>query len=168
AWNAALAVRALEVALVDRIGLEDVRTGLAEVVERSGLRGRAEPWSRDSRVVLDVAHNPAGWAAALEAVDVPGGGRLWVVAGLMADKDVDGLAELFASRAHRVLAVGLEGDRSCPAKTIEAAFARHGLEVEVAASVELALRTFRREAAERDRVLVTGSHQTVAGALRMT
>ena len=164
AWNAALAVRALEVAS-DRVGLEAVRAGVAEVATRSGLRGRAQSWPRDPRVVLDVAHNPAGWRAALEAVEVPPGGRLWTLVGVMADKDVGGLVESLAPRADRVLVVGLAGDRARPAPSLVAAFDGTGLEVEPVPSVADALEAFLSRARPNDRMLVTGSHQTVADAL---
>ncbi len=165
AWNAALAVRAVEVALGDRLAKQDVEFGIEGAAHSPSFGGRSQSWSVDPRVILDVAHNPDGWRAALEAVRVPEGGQLWVLAGLMADKDVDALAEVVAPRAARVLVVGLEGDRACPANAIVEAFARHGLEVGVAPSVELGVRAFRSRAGERDRLLVTGSHQMVAAVL---
>ena len=171
AWNAALAVRAVEVALTAGVrsappSVEAVRAGLAEVAARSGLRGRGGAWDADPRVVLDVAHNADGWRAALGAVAVPEGGRLWVLAGVLADKDAAALGALLTRYyAHRVLAVGLEGDRALSADALAQALRAGGAEAEPAASVADALAAFRGGAGPDDRLLVTGSHQTVAAVL---
>lgn len=169
ASNAALAVRAAEVALPRaRLGsasAEAVRAGLRDVVSLSGLRGRGERWGADPRVVLDVAHNPDGWRAALDAVSVPEGGRLWALVGVMADKDADALARALADRAARVLVVGPPGDRALPAPDLARLLQERGVvAVEVAEAVE-GIRAFRAEAGPDDRLVVTGSHLVVAGVL---
>ena len=164
-WNAALAVRAVEVCF-GRLGWalppDAVRVGLAEVGARAGLQGRGEPWAGDPRVVLDVAHNADGWRAALDAL---GGGPLWVLVGVLADKDAGALADALHGRADRVLVVGLDGDRALPAAALADALRQRGAAVEVVGGVEDGLGTFRAEAEPGDRLLVTGSHQTVAGVL---
>ena len=166
AWNAALAVRAVEVALTPPPSVEAVRAGLAEVGARSGLRGRGEPWDADPRVVLDVAHNADGWRAALNAVAVPEGRRLWVLAGVLADKEAAALGALLTRYyAHRVLAVGLEGDRALSADALAQALRAGGAEAEPVRDVAAALAAFRGGAGADDRLLVTGSHQTVAAVL---
>ena len=165
-WNAALAVRAVEVALAAPPSAEAVRAGLADVARRSGLVGRGGAWDRERGVVLDVAHNADGWRAALDAVAVPEGGRLWVLAGVLADKDAGALGALLACRpAHRVLAVGLEGARALSAEALARALRAGGAEAEPVASVAAALAAFRAGAGPADRLLVTGSHQTVAAVL---
>ncbi|OZC01853.1 bifunctional folylpolyglutamate synthase/dihydrofolate synthase [Rubricoccus marinus] len=162
AWNAALALRAAEIALGGPAPL----SGLRDVVALTGLRGRAEVWSEDPRVVLDVAHNPDGWRAALDAVPGAPGAHLWVLAGVMADKDVEGLGDLLAARGARVLALGLEGERALGAEPLAERLRACGAEVETAASVEDALDRFRREGSGADRLLVTGSHVTVSDVLK--
>ena len=168
AWNAALAVRAVEVALATPPALDAVRAGLAEVARRSGVRGRGEAWLEDPRVHLDVAHNADGWRSALDAVDVPAGGRLWVLAGVLADKDAAALGALLAARPALgpVLAVGLEGDRALSADALARALRAGGAAAEPVASVADGLAPFRGGTGRDDRLLVTGSHQTVAAALR--
>ncbi len=166
AWNAALAARAAEVA-AERLGWgalapEAVRRGLAEVADRAGLRGRGQAWGADARVTLDVAHNADGWRAALGALAVPPGGTLWALVGVLADKDADALADALARRGARVLALGLEGARALPAAALAARFRQRGVEVREVESARRALDAFRDAAGPHDRLLVTGSHQTVA------
>ena len=171
-WNAALAVRAIEVASARRgwaaPPAEAVRAGLAEVAARMGLRGRSQPWSGDGRVILDVAHNADGWRATLDALVVPQGGTLWALVGVLADKDAGALADALAGRAHRVLAVTLAGERALPAGALVAACASRGVRAEPVADAGTALAAFAAEAGPGDRLLVTGSHQTVAAVVGRT
>ena len=172
AWNAALAVRAVEVA-VGRSGgpaptPEVVRAGLAEVVTRSGLRGRGESLPEDSRVTLDVAHNADGWRAALDGLPVPEGGRLWALVGVMADKDAGALADALASHDTRALVMPLDGDRALPAEILAETLQARGVPALVVADAQAALEAFTEAAAPADRLLVTGSHLTVAAVLART
>ena len=171
AWNAALAVRAVEVALA-RLGRSlpeaAVRAGLAEVAARSGLRGRGEALPDDPRVSLDVAHNADGWRAALAAVAVPPGGRLWALVGLMADKDAAALARALAEAGARALVLGLDGPRALPAEALAESLRLGGVPAEVAPDATAALAAFDRAAGPADRLLVTGSHQTVAAVIGRT
>lgn len=163
AWNAALAVRAAEIAAPD-LAPEAVEAGLAGVVRLAGLRGRGETHPSDSRVVLDVAHNADGWDAALAAVRVPPGGRLHAVVGVMADKDADALAARLAASGARVWPVALPGPRALPAEALAAVLA--AADAAPPMSVEDALARARAEAGDADRILVTGSFVTVGEALQ--
>ena len=172
ASNAALAVRAVEVAF-ERTGRrapsdEAVRTGLADVVVRSGLRGRGEALAEDARVVLDVAHNADGWRAALGGIDVPAGGRLWALVGVMADKDAGALADALAARGAHVLVLDLEGDRARPPADLAHALHQRGAPAVVVEDAAAALAAFETSASPDDRLIVTGSHLTVAATLART
>ena len=210
AWNAALAVRAVEVAFerwtappasrpvtgsqadtlsssrvrgtvgspaersdgrsdrgsgVRGLSPQAARAGLAEVAQRTGLRGRAERWRPDPRVTLDVAHNADGWRAALAAL-APGG-QLWAVVGVMADKDAGALADALAEHAARAVAVDLGTGRALAPDALADRLRQRGVPAETG-DVLAALAAFRAEAGARDRLLVTGSHQTVAAFLART
>ena len=169
AQNAALAVRAAEVALAEvarrPLAPEAARRGLRDVAPLAGLRGRAEAWAGDPRIVLDVAHNADGWRAALRAVEVASGGRLWVLVGAMADKDVSALGPLLAARDALVMTVGLGGERAFEAEPLAARLREGGARAEPVADVAAALARFGHESARGDRLLITGSHLTVAAAL---
>lgn len=169
AWNAALAVRAVETALpaagFEPPDMEAVRAGLCDVVRQSGLRGRGERLAADPRVVLDVAHNADGWGAALDNLAVPPGGTLTVLIGVVADKDVMALGSLLAARGARAWTVGLGGERGRSAEALAATLAASGVEVSVTPGVAEGIKAFRDSTGPNDRLLVTGSHQTVAAAL---
>ena len=161
--NAALAVRAVE-AVLSAPPREAVVQGLREVAARTGLRGRGERWSADPRIVLDVAHNADGWEAAVGAVELGEGGRLFGLVGAMRDKDVGALAAALGSAAH-VWCVPLDGDRAMPADELALALGAARVPAEAVADAAAALDRFREAAGPADRLLVTGSHLTVAAAM---
>jgi dihydrofolate synthase/folylpolyglutamate synthase len=165
-WNAALAVRLAEIA-EPTVTAEAVRAGLAGVVRLAGLRGRGEVFAGDRRIVVDVAHNADGWRATLSTLgSAPG--RLYALVGVMADKDASALgAALVAARAV-ALPVDLPSPRALGAPALEAALTKAGVQVAAAGrSIRDALDWFRRTARPTDQLLVTGSHITVAEALRV-
>ncbi len=102
--NAALAVTAAET-LRQRgwtIRDEDIREGLRAV----RWPGRFEVLRRDPIFILDGSHNPHGMAATAESLRTHFGDRkLWFVMGVMADKDVSGIADLLAPLAAGFAAV---------------------------------------------------------------
>ena len=167
AWNAALAVRAAELAIPD-LTEDAVRTGLREVARLSGLRGRGEVWAEDPRVALDVAHNADGWAAALSRMTLPDSGRPYVLVGLMADKDTDALARQLEASGATAIPVGLAGDRALPVDALVQTLEACGVPLMPLQdpTVPNGLVAFQEIASSRDRLLVTGSHLTVAEVLR--
>ena len=166
AWNAALTVRACEIA-VPGLTAEAVRTGLAEVATRSGLRGRGDALAegRLPGVLLDVAHNDDGWRAAIAAARPDPPGRLFALVGVMADKDAAALAQRLAAAHAVALPVGLDGERALSRDALAATLAAAGVPVVDVSGVAHALAWFAAHRTPADRLLVTGSHGTVAAAL---
>ena len=190
AQNAALALRAAEVAWAEAgwgpLAPEAAARGLAGVQALAGLRARGERWAGDPRIVLDVAHNAEGWAAAVayaareagsarEAGGPPEaarghargharGGRLWALVGVL-DKDPAPLGRALAAAGARVLAVGLPSERALTAGPLAQRLRAAGAEAAEVDQVGEALGRFQREAGPSDRLLVTGSHLLIAQAL---
>ncbi len=162
AWNACLAVRACEIA-VPGLTAAAAADGLTNVVRRSGLRGRGE--EAEPGIVLDVAHNDDGWRVAIAAARLTGGGRLFALVGVMADKDGAALARRLAAAGAVVLPVGLPGDRALGRDALALLLREAGAETRDVADACAAIAWFRAHRAPSDRLLVTGSHGTVAEAL---
>ncbi|CAN5531573.1 Mur ligase family protein [soil metagenome] len=165
--NAALAVRAAEIAF-DPPEFA-IREGLAHTSRLSGLRGRTEVVQTRPLIMLDVAHNPDGVQAAIAAVDDARDpdGTLTVILGLMADKDARGVADVLSRSPARIKAVELVGERSLGREKLEIVLAEAGARPSplAAPTVSEALAAWRASAEERDAVLITGSHVTVAAFL---
>ncbi len=163
AWDAALALRAWEVAAIRPLGEAAAREALA------GVRpvGRAERWTVDGvPIVFDVAHNPDAVDRLIATLSGGRDGRTLLVLGFLADKDWEGMLDRLAVLGGRGWLCGL------PDAPAERRLARPDLTrwpgVEWADTVAGALAGARREVAAgaADRILVTGSFHTVEAALR--
>jgi dihydrofolate synthase / folylpolyglutamate synthase len=162
ALNAALAACATERVLGADEGA--VRRGLTEVRKLSGLAGRCQWVTRRPAILADVAHNADGLRAALQfasRVCTPPG-RLYVLLGVMRDKDLTAMAALLASACATVLPVDLPAERALPGPELRRQLKAHAIPVRNVASVADGVRWFEREAGEEDLMLITGSHLTVA------
>jgi dihydrofolate synthase / folylpolyglutamate synthase len=159
--NAATAVAAGEALLGRALGEDPLRQALAGATSP----GRLEVVSRHPLVVLDGAHNP-------QAARVLAGGladaftwrRLHVVIGVLDRKDLEGIVEPLALRAHVAYACTNSNPHSRPADEVAAACDRAGLPATAHASVEEALDAAEAAAGPDDLILVTGSLYTVADA----
>ncbi len=141
AANAAVALATLDA--LDRAGIASVdeaavRRGLATV----RWPGRLELLTGDPQVLLDGAHNEAGVAALVAALDelraLLAPGRPTLLFGVMADKAVEGmvgrLAAAPALRNARVVTTEVSGSRALPAEALAATWRRlAGSQVDVRA-----------------------------------
>ena len=102
--NAALAVTAAE--LLAGRGWNITETSIREGLAAVRWPGRFEILRRDPIFILDGSHNPHGMTATVESLRTYfGGKKLWFVVGVMADKDVTGIADLLGPLAAGFAAV---------------------------------------------------------------
>jgi dihydrofolate synthase / folylpolyglutamate synthase len=142
-----------------------------DVVEEAfaGVRvpGRLEVVGRQPLVILDGAHNPAGAAAAAEAIAEEFGGAAGrvLVVGLLEGKDpVEMLQAVGARGARALVACPAPSPRTLPPADVAAAARAIGIESEAADSVPEALARALTIASPDDLVLVTGSLYVVGAA----
>jgi dihydrofolate synthase/folylpolyglutamate synthase len=168
--NAAVAVRGAELLLPSgRQRDRAVREGLERVAELSGLRARFERVREEPPIIVDVAHNESSLAAVLEAAAAlrSVGGRMFVVLGLMADKNLAAIARLLRGVEAGVWPVALEGDRALPVDVLRAQLEAEGVRtVEPGGNVATAIDWYEGEARTGDILLATGSHLVVSRVLR--
>lgn len=162
--NAAAVLMVME-CLRDRLPVSRgaVRRGLLDV----SLPGRFQMIPGDVEWILDVAHNPdAACALAGNLAARPVQGRTLAVLGMLADKDVEGLARSLKPHVDGWYAGGLACPRGLSGGAL-AARLRGGdaFPVSVHASVAEACRAARSDAKPGDRVVVCGSFHTVAEAM---
>ncbi|WP_017594398.1 bifunctional folylpolyglutamate synthase/dihydrofolate synthase [Nocardiopsis potens] len=95
AGNAAVAIAAVEAFAAPAEGDDALDPELVgEALAQVGSPGRLEVVRRGPTVILDAAHNPAGMAASVAAVEESFGfTRLIALVAIMADKDVEGILE---------------------------------------------------------------------------
>jgi dihydrofolate synthase/folylpolyglutamate synthase len=157
-WNAAVAVRALEVAGLQIDGREIAR-GLREVQWPGRFQRIGE------RVVVDGAHNPAAMRQLARTwSELYRGEKATVIIGILKDKDLGGICAALQPIAARVFAVPVQSLRTrnaeevaCMFREVDAALPCNAATGLVTA-IECALR-------ERERVLITGSLFLVGEAI---
>lgn len=117
-------------------------------------------------LLLDVGHNPQAaeyLARRLEAR--PAIGRRWAVFGLLADKDLPGVAQPLLHQVCAWAVTPLATSRSRPAGEVAALLRERGADVTLHASVAAALEAQCEQAAEGDEIVLYGSFFCVAEAL---
>ena len=164
--NAATALAALD-ALRERLPVPAgaVREGLVHVE----LPGRFQVLPGRPTIVLDVAHNPHAahvFAAALGTMGFHP--RTFAVFGMLADKDIEGVAAALAARIDRWYVAPLPSPRGASAARVAAALAAAGVAPDAVhehASIADAFAAARSDANETDRIAAFGSFLTVAAVL---
>jgi dihydrofolate synthase/folylpolyglutamate synthase len=164
--NAAAAIAALG-CLRERLPLPAgaIRDGLANVE----LPGRFMVLPGRPTIVLDVAHNPHAARALAACLDTMGfHPRTIAVAGMLADKDIDGVVRALRGKVDRWHVASLTGPRGAPAAMLREKLIAAGVSPEMIREhrdVSAAYAQAQAEANETDRIVVFGSFVTVAAAL---
>ena len=89
--NLRTVLTALEVLRGPGAATPAVRDAIASAASITGLRGRWERISKKPEVICDIGHNPQALSAGFAALE-SSGRPLHVVYGIMADKDLEGIA----------------------------------------------------------------------------
>jgi dihydrofolate synthase/folylpolyglutamate synthase len=141
---------------------EAVYAGCSGVRRLAGLRGRLEVIQQAPLVVADVGHNDEGLASALAYMERRTAGRLFVLLGVMRDKDVARMADRLARAGATVFPVHIDAERALPAASLGGVLQEHRVAVAGPGTVAEGLAWFQDTAVPEDALLVTGSHLVVA------
>ncbi|ABQ27436.1 bifunctional folylpolyglutamate synthase/dihydrofolate synthase [Geotalea uraniireducens] len=160
--NAASALAAAE--LLDGMGFPLDAGTLRSGIEKAHWPGRMEILGTSPRILLDGAHNPAGSKALAEALEDIPRDRLLIVAGMMGDKDVDGILGPLLPLADEMLAVAPSLARALPSEKLAEFCRSRGVTAHDAGTVAAGLSSARDIAGPDDLILVCGSLFTVGEA----
>ena len=140
-----------------------IMQGLQDVV----LPARCEFIPGKVDIVLDVAHNPDSAVHLLRVLqDRPCQGRIYIVLGMLEDKDVGGFARALQPVADRWYLGGLDVDRGLTADALQRHLQQAGITdgIQCFPSINAACRQARADAVAGDRIVICGSFFTVAEA----
>jgi dihydrofolate synthase / folylpolyglutamate synthase len=113
--------------------------------------GRLERVSERPEIILDGAHNPAGTRALVEYIrQFYSGRRIWLVYGVMRDKNVGEMASMLFPLADRLILTAPDNSRAMPPENIPAPGAAITHKVTDALAIA-------RQSAPDDVVFITGS-----------
>ncbi len=143
--------------------LEQLEMPMPEPAIRSGLAGvrwpgRLEVVAGAPLLIVDGAHNPDGIETLVREVQplLRGRGRLWLLFGVMRDKDWTAMVEAVAPLAGAVIATSVPSPRGELPERVAAAFGPLK-PTEVMVDPVTALAALRRRAQPEDVIVVTGS-----------
>ncbi len=164
--NVRLVLRAVQLLRTSGIAIpsDAVQQGLAA----ARWPGRAEVVLRRPVVILEGAHNPAGAEElARDAVRwAPDRRHRWLVLGILADKDVDGVVGTLVPLFSHVAVCRSESPRALAVDDLARRVRQHAMEPSCYDSVARAVRDVVARAGAEDVVVVTGSLTVVAEARR--
>ncbi len=145
----------------DSLTLYTVKQGLAAAALQTGLRGRWEVLGHGPLVVADTAHNAHGLQLVVQQMRDTPHDKLYIVMGVVADKDLDAILPLLPREAHYIFTEPSIA-RALPAEELAARAGACGLDGEVATPPRAALDKAREIASPQDMIFVGGSNFTVA------
>lgn len=144
-----------------RIPTEAVQQGLLKVTENTGLRGRWEILGTAPKTICDTAHNREGLRLVFKQLQAEKFQRLHVVLGMVNDKDISSLLELFPKHAQYYFCKP-NVPRGLEASKLAQIFLENGLEGLVYPSVKQALNAAKQNASQDDLIYIGGSTFVVA------
>lgn len=149
-YNAANVISAVELLKKSGISISEaqMRCGL----ENAKWKGRFELLSRDPVFIIDGSHNPEGIAAAVQSVkQCFGENKVYLLSGVMADKDYASMARELSQISCRAFTLKPDNPRALDAHAYADSFIDAGVSAEGFDSVFDAVST-AYSAAKRDRV----------------
>ena len=154
--NATLAVGAVE--WIAEAGIAVDKGAVVEGLAKTRWEGRLELLQRDPQVLVDGAHNPAGVAVLSRALKNDFAyRRLWLIFGVLSDKDYRTMARRLFPLAHAVILTRPVSSRSLPLESLMSAAADIHQNVEAIEDPGAALAAALSRAASGDLICVTGS-----------
>ncbi|WP_339865153.1 folylpolyglutamate synthase/dihydrofolate synthase family protein [uncultured Algoriphagus sp.] len=138
-----------------------VLEGLKNVTELTGLKGRWQMLSSNPTVICDTGHNEAGFREILSQLETYSFEKLWLVLGMVQDKDISKVLSMLPKSANYVFCEA-KLPRALPADQLADKAVSAGLKGEVIPGINKALAFARKNAAEDDLIFVGGSTFVVA------
>lgn len=140
--------------------IEGVRT----VASSTGLVGRWQRLSSAPLVVCDTGHNAHGLAEVVAQIEAQQYKRLFMVIGMVDDKDFYSVIPLMPRKAHYIFTQA-SVHRALPADELAAKFRHEGVDGEVVEGVSAAYRRAIELASADDMIFIGGSTFVVADLL---
>ena len=140
---------------------------LQHIISATGLKGRWETISHQPKIIIDVAHNPAGIEflkdnLANNAIT----GKTYFILGFASDKDVDAVIKHFPKEALYIFTQA-KVERAMPVASLVAKANKNGIEGISTPNLATAISKVLALAQPEDTIIITGSFFTVADALEV-
>ena len=143
----------------------EIKAGFKNVCETTGLKGRWQVVSQNPTVVCDTGHNTAGWEYLSKQLNQVECKNMYIVFGLVEDKDIDGIMALLPKRATYFFTKA-NNKRALSEHVLHMTAQQLGLAGEAYPTVAEAYREVKAQAESDDFVFIGGSSYVVAEFLK--
>lgn len=140
---------------------EALKNGLAEVSSLTGLKGRWQILGEKPLVIADTGHNEPGIREILAQLETYTYATLWLVIGMVQDKDISKILGLLPKDANYIFC-NAQIPRAMPADQLSEQAFTFGLKGQIIPNVNDALNFARKNAGSDDLIFVGGSTFVVA------
>ena len=144
-----------------RLSEQHICNGLEKVVVNTSLKGRWQTLNRNPLIICDTAHNAEGMAEVVNQLEAIAHSRLFIVLGMVKDKDHEKILSLLPPRATYFFCQA-SIPRALAAQELAQKAAHHGLAGEVVPDVNRAIAFAREKATPNDLIFIGGSTFVVA------
>ncbi len=144
-----------------KISDESLKTGLAEVTSLTGLKGRWQILAGKPLTICDTGHNEPGIIEILDQLKTYSFKKLWMVIGMVQDKDISKILALLPKDAKYIFCQA-DIPRAMAADQLAAKAGEAGLIGEIIPNVNEAYTFARKNAGQDDLIFVGGSTFVVA------
>ena len=141
-----------------------LKLGLLRVVENTSLRGRWEQISSSPMVICDTGHNPHAMRSIVKQLNKMSYNKLWMVIGMVGDKDVSAILELLPKDANYIFCEP-NIPRALSVNDLFDKAAQYSLKGQKLQNPLDALAEARKQAKQNDLIFVGGSTFVVAEIL---
>lgn len=147
------------------LSIENIKNALSEVVKLTHLRGRWEKLSGSPLTYCDVGHNEEGIMEVVKMIESIPHENLYIVLGMMKDKDHEKILQLLPKTAHYYFSAP-DIPRALPAPELKKLAESFNLKGIAYTSVNTAFVAARAEASEDDLIFIGGSTFVVAEVIQ--
>ena len=145
----------------NNLSREALLLGLAGVSEQTGLKGRWQILQTRPLIIADTGHNEAGILEVVNQLKKYPYSRLWMVVGMVQDKDISKVLDLLPSEANYLFCQP-KLPRALDAQILANKAREKGLKGQVISEVSDALEFARKNASADDLIFIGGSTFVVA------
>ena len=143
----------------------EVKEGFKSVCEITGLKGRWQVVSKDPTIMCDTGHNTAGWQYLSQQLNQVKCRNMYIVFGVVEDKDVDGIMALLPKHATYFFTKA-NNHRAVSEHVLHMMGQQLGLTGDTYPSVVEAYQAAKSKAKTDDFVFIGGSSYVVADFLK--
>jgi dihydrofolate synthase / folylpolyglutamate synthase len=144
-----------------KIDFQNIKNGLSQIVSTTGLKGRWQVIYNQPLTICDTGHNEDGILWVLKQIARQKFDKLWIVLGLVKDKEVGKILGLLPKNAYYFFTAA-KIPRALAAHELHDMSQEYGLVGEIETDVNQAIEKARRKASIEDMIFIGGSTFVVA------